>query len=42
MKYAAIALLFLFNSEIVSLLALSMMMLAFGADCMKERIDRDA
>lgn len=42
MKYLAISLMFLAGNEIVSLLALSMIMLAFGADCMKERFNRDA
>jgi len=37
MKYAAIALLFLFNSEIMSLLALNIMVLFFFGDCLKER-----
>lgn len=37
MKYAAIALLFLFNSEILSLLALNIMVLFFFGDCLKER-----
>lgn len=37
MKYAAIALLFLFNSEIISLLALNIMVLFFFGDCLKER-----
>ena len=36
MKYAAIALLFLFNSEIMSLLALNIMVLFFFGDCLKE------
>ena len=37
MKYAAIALLFLFNSEILSLLALNIMVCFFFGDCLKER-----
>lgn len=37
MKYAFIALLFLFNSEIMSLLALNIMVLFFFGDCLKER-----
>ena len=37
MKYAAIALLFLFNSEILSLLALNIMVLFFFGACLKER-----
>ena len=37
MKYAAICLLFLFNSEILSLLALNIMVLFFFGDCLKER-----
>ena len=37
MKYAAIALLFLFNNEIISLLALNIMVLFFFGDCLKER-----
>ena len=37
MKYAFIALLFLFNSEILSLLALNIMVLFFFGDCLKER-----
>ena len=37
MKYAAIGLLFLFNTEIISLMALSFMMLFFFGDCLKER-----
>ena len=37
MKYAAIALLFLFNSEILSLLALNIMVLFFFGDYLKER-----
>ena len=37
MKYAAIALLLLFNSEILSLLALNIMVLFFFGDCLKER-----
>ena len=37
MKYAAIGLLFLFNSEIVSLIALNIMLLFFFGDCVKER-----
>ena len=37
MKYAAIALLFLFNSEIMSLFALNIMVLFFFGDCLKER-----
>ena len=37
MKYAAVSLLFLFNSEIISLLALNIMVLFFFGDCLKER-----
>ena len=37
MKYAAIGLLFLFTSEIISLLALNIMVLFFFGDCLKER-----
>lgn len=37
MKYAAVALLFLFNSEIFSLIALNIMVLFFLGDCLKER-----
>ena len=37
MKYAALGLLFLFNSEIISLLALNIMVLFFFGDCLKER-----
>lgn len=37
MKYALVSILFLFNSEIISLMALSFMMLFFFADILKER-----
>jgi hypothetical protein len=37
MKYGIVALLFLFNSEIISLLALNIMVLFFFGDCLKER-----
>ena len=37
MKYALVSLLFLFNSEIISLLALNIMVLFFFGDCLKER-----
>lgn len=37
MKYAAIAILFLFNSEIISLLALCFMALFFFGDILKAR-----
>ena len=37
MKYAAIALLFLFNSEILSLFALNIMVLFFFGDILRER-----
>ena len=37
MKYAAVSMLFLFNSEIISLLALNIMVLFFLGDCLKER-----
>lgn len=37
MKYAAIALLFLLGNEIVSLIALNIMVLFFLGDCVKER-----
>ena len=37
MKYALVSILFLFNSEIISLLALNIMVLFFFGDCLKER-----
>lgn len=37
MKYALVSILFLFNSEILSLLALNIMVLFFFGDCLKER-----
>ena len=37
MKYAAVSLLFLFNSEIFSLIALNIMVLFFFCDILKER-----
>ena len=37
MKYGIVSLLFLFNSEIVSLIALNIMVLFFFGDCLKER-----
>lgn len=37
MKYAAIAMLFFLNSELISLLALNIMLLMFFGDCIKER-----
>ena len=37
MKYALVSILFLFNSELISLLALSIMMLLFFGDIVKER-----
>jgi len=37
MKYALVSILFLFNSELISLLALSIMMLLFFGDIAKER-----
>ena len=37
MKYFVVSLLFLLNSEIVSLIALNIMVLFFFVDCLKER-----
>ena len=37
MKYGIISLLFLFNNEIFSLIALNIMVLFFFGDCLKER-----
>jgi len=37
MKYFVVSLLFLLNSEIVSLIALNIMVLFFFGDCLKER-----
>ena len=37
MKYALVSILFLFNSEIISLIALNIMVLFFFGDCLKER-----
>ena len=37
MKYFVVSLLFLLNSEIMSLLALNIMVLFFFGDCLKER-----
>lgn len=37
MKYALVSILFLFNSEIISLLALTFMMLMFFGDILKAR-----
>ena len=37
MKYGIVALLFLLNSEIFSLIALNIMVLFFFGDCLKER-----
>lgn len=37
MKYALVSILFLFNTEIISLLALMFMMLFFFGDIAKER-----
>ena len=37
MKYALVSILFLFNTEIISLLALTFMMLFFFGDILKER-----
>ena len=37
MKYGIISLLFLLNSEIVSLIALNIMVLFFFGDCLRER-----
>ena len=36
MKYFVVSLLFLLNSEIVSLIALNIMVLFFFGDCLKE------
>ena len=38
MKYLLISILFLFNDEIMSLIALSLMMVFFFADILKERL----
>ena len=37
MKYFVVSLLFLLNSEIISLIALNIMVLFFFGDCLKER-----
>ena len=37
MKYAAIAILFLLGNEILSLIALNIMVFMFLGDCVKER-----
>ena len=37
MKYFVVSLLFLLNSEIVSLIALNIMVLFFFGDCLRER-----